>query len=66
MDPLEIAVAQLEILVREARASGDFRSHDILIAAQNTILHSVLMSAKYDAQQIPTSHSQRPQLKIVR
>ena len=51
------AVAQLEILAREARAIGDQGSHETLITAQNVVLHRMLAK-------LPTN-GQRPKLKIV-
>ncbi len=65
MELLVRAVSQLDILAREARATGDQGSYDTLITAQNIVLHGILVSAKYKAVKVATIERQRPKLKIV-
>lgn len=65
MELLVRAVAQLEILAREARATGDQGTHETLITAQNVVLRRMLVVAKYNALQVLPTKRQRPKLRIV-
>jgi hypothetical protein len=69
MELLVKAVAHLEILAREARTRGDEESYEILITAQNTVLHAVLVTARFKelhSINADTAEPQRPKLSVVR
>ncbi len=65
MELLVKAVAQLEFLAREARATGHQGALQTLITAQNVVLRRMLVISKSNALQGLPPKRQRPKFKVV-